>query len=76
MNWFTMQRRDKAFLIVLFGFITLFMLPWTHSIYILNISLLAWAAYFGCVFMPLIALVITFEKSRNVAVSSKEEVDQ
>ncbi|QDI90490.1 hypothetical protein EPH95_04260 [Salicibibacter halophilus] len=64
-NWFKMPFREGFLIILIVLFLIVFMLPWSYDVTILNISLVAWAGLALQLVIPILALILTWEK-KNV----------
>ncbi|MBU8906942.1 hypothetical protein [Desertibacillus haloalkaliphilus] len=65
-QWFSLPRRDCFFLIGILLYTIIFFLPWSYEITILNITLVAWAAYLLHVLAPIVGiLLIIMDKNQG-----------
>ncbi|AXF55353.1 hypothetical protein [Salicibibacter kimchii] len=61
-NWFKMPSREGLLIILIVLFLIVFMLPWSYDVTILNISLVAWGGLALLVILPILAILLTWEK--------------
>lgn len=56
-NWFPIPRRELYLLLFLVLYPTIFFLPWSYNIMVLNVSILAWGAYALFFLAPIISII-------------------
>lgn len=61
-NWFKMPFREGLLIILIVLFLIVFMLPWSYDVTILNISLVAWGGLVLHLIIPILAIILTWEK--------------
>ncbi|MFZ5633338.1 MAG: hypothetical protein ACOY40_10875 [Bacillota bacterium] len=64
-NWFPIPRRELYLLLFLVLYPTIFFLPWSYNIMVLNVSLLAWGAYALFFLAPIISIITLMNGHRS-----------
>jgi len=64
-NWFHIPRRELYLLLFLVIYPTIFFLPWSYNVMVLNVSLLAWGAYALFFLAPIISIITLVTGNRS-----------
>ncbi|WP_096189941.1 hypothetical protein [Evansella halocellulosilytica] len=62
-NWYPMPRGEKWYLIGLVLYVTLFLLPWSYQIELLNVSLVVWGSILLFFIAPIAGLYLVLTEN-------------
>jgi glucan phosphoethanolaminetransferase (alkaline phosphatase superfamily) len=72
-NWFLLQRKEVYFIVGVLLYMLVFFMPWSYNITFLNVSLLAWAAYFMLFLGPIWGILLTLSDPKSASVDEKNQ---